>query len=394
MNRPSSKRKQYWWQHIAELTTIETADPAVNRRGQLLAIFFLLIFVLLFYILLDNAIQFALRPNTEYAVYILEELMIGALFYAFWYRNRKGKVQSTAYISITATILIAALTSAPSYLEYILVIFALPIGISSFIIRPSSSFLFTLLTMLAFSISSFIYNHAWEYNLVALLSLLALAFMTWVTAQQLENTLQKNSELLATLRKSNANIQDAYETTLEGWSHALDMRDKETEGHTQRVTELTLKIARAIGMGGEELVHIRRGALLHDIGKLGVPDYILHKPSQLTEEEMNIMKQHPRNAYGLIYPIQYLRPSTDIPYYHHEKWDGSGYPQGIKGKEIPLPARIFAIVDVYDALTNNRPYRKAWTKKQTLDYIKSESGKHFDPQLVDVFLKEVGKDAN
>ncbi len=166
----------------------------------------------------------------------------------------------------------------------------------------------------------------------------------------------------------------------------MDLRDKETEGHTLRVTKLAEQLCRIMGVEEGELIHARRGALLHDIGKLGVPDSILLKPEKLTEEEWKIMRQHPKYAYDMIQPIEYLRPALDIPYCHHEKWDGSGYPGGLKGKEIPLVARIFAIVDVWDALISDRPYRPAWDQDKVMEYIKDQSGKHFDPYVVEQFM--------
>ena len=191
------------------------------------------------------------------------------------------------------------------------------------------------------------------------------------------------------LGQMNAELTDAYERTIEGWSHALDLRDKETEGHSQRVADLTLRLAIAMGINEAELVHIRRGALLHDIGKMGVPDRILLKPDTLTDEEWVIMHQHPQFAYDLLKDIEYLRPALDIPYFHHEKWDGSGYPHGLKGNKIPQAARIFSIVDVWDALTSERPYRPAWPQEKVKKYIKSLSGIQFDPEVVDRFLQMV-----
>ncbi len=195
-----------------------------------------------------------------------------------------------------------------------------------------------------------------------------------------------NTSLLEDLHRTNVELSLAYDTTLEGWSKALDLRDKETEGHTQRVVDITLRIAQSMGIDDVELTHMRRGALLHDIGKMGIPDSILLKAGPLTDEEWEIMRRHPVYAYELIYPITHLRPSLDIPYCHHEKWDGSGYPRGLKGEQIPLAARIFAVVDVWDALTSDRPYRKAWTSKKALDYIREQSGKYFDPHVVEIFL--------
>lgn len=194
-----------------------------------------------------------------------------------------------------------------------------------------------------------------------------------------------NSNLFTGLQRSNFNLTQSYDKTIEGWSKALDLRDKETEGHTQRVTELTVKLARSAGMTEEQLVHVRRGALLHDIGKMGVPDSILLKPDKLTDEEWVIMRMHPTFAHDLLFPIAYLHDAMDIPYCHHEKWDGSGYPRGLKGEAIPLSARLFAVIDVFDALTSDRPYRKAWDVERTIAYIRDQSGTHFDPRAVELF---------
>jgi len=195
-----------------------------------------------------------------------------------------------------------------------------------------------------------------------------------------------SATLFNDLQRSNVELLMAYDRTLEGWSKALDLRDKETEGHTLRVTELTLQLARTLGVSEEQLVHIRRGALLHDIGKMGIPDSILLKPGALTEEEWVIMRKHPVYAYELLFPITYLRPAVDIPYCHHEKWDGSGYPRGLKEDQIPLAARIFAIIDVWDAVRSDRPYRPAWPEEKAIDYLRNQSGTHFDPKLLDTFL--------
>ena len=196
----------------------------------------------------------------------------------------------------------------------------------------------------------------------------------------------ENIQLINNLQRSTDELELAYDATIEGWSHALDLRDKETEGHTQRVTDRTVKLARRFGISEKELVQVRWGALLHDIGKMGVPDGILLKPGPLTEEEWVVMKKHPGLAYEMLEPIHYLGKALDIPYCHHEKWDGSGYPRGLNGIKIPVSARIFAVVDVYDALTSDRPYRKAWPKEQALDHIRDQSGKHFDPEVVNIFL--------
>jgi putative nucleotidyltransferase with HDIG domain len=181
-------------------------------------------------------------------------------------------------------------------------------------------------------------------------------------------------------------LQESYESTLEGWAAALDLRDKETEGHSQRVTMLSLRLAEQMGLSKEFLTYVRQGALLHDIGKMAVPDHILHKKGPLTEQEKAIMRQHPVNAYNMLYPIAYLRPALDIPFCHHERWDGTGYPRGLKGDEIPLAARIFTVIDIWDALRSDRPYRKAWSERETLDYIQEQSGKSLDPTVVRHFV--------
>jgi PAS domain S-box-containing protein len=197
-----------------------------------------------------------------------------------------------------------------------------------------------------------------------------------------------NSSLFEQLQDSSTELTIAYDATLEGWAKALELRDRETEGHAHRVIELSLQIADRLGISGESLQHIRRGALLHDIGKMGIPDSILLKPGPLTPAEWEIMRQHPVHAFNMLKTIEYLSPALEIPYCHHEKWDGSGYPQGLKADAIPLSARIFAVVDVWDALTSNRPYRLAWTEDQAREYIQMESGRHFDPDVVHAFLRE------
>jgi response regulator RpfG family c-di-GMP phosphodiesterase len=199
-------------------------------------------------------------------------------------------------------------------------------------------------------------------------------------------------QIFAGLQRSNLELSMAYDATIKGWSGAMDMRDHETEGHTQRVTEMTIRLAEIMGFSGEDIVQLRRGALLHDIGKLSVPDSILLKPGELTEEEAVIMRKHPQSAHDLLQPITYLQPALDIPYCHHEKWDGSGYPLGLKGENIPLAARIFTVIDVYDALRTDRPYRKAWSETEVVKFIREQSGISFDPKIVDKFLKLIDQE--
>jgi len=197
----------------------------------------------------------------------------------------------------------------------------------------------------------------------------------------------QSATLFQGLQRSNVELRLAYDTTIEGWANALDLKDEETHGHSQRVTNMTVELARSMGLSEDELVHIRRGALLHDIGKMGVPDAILLKPGELDEGERRIMQRHTTHAYELLSPIGFLRPAVDIPYCHHERWDGSGYPRGLAGEQIPLAARIFAVVDVFDALSSDRPYRKAWDPERVRQHLQQGAGTHFDPRVVRAFME-------
>jgi PAS domain S-box-containing protein/putative nucleotidyltransferase with HDIG domain len=192
-------------------------------------------------------------------------------------------------------------------------------------------------------------------------------------------------------KQAQRDLAEAYDTTLEGWAQALEMRDKETKDHSQRVTDLTVKMAQAMGIKGDDLAHIRRGAILHDIGKMAIPDEILLKRGKLTIRERKIVERHPNYSYELLSRIPFLEQAMDIPYCHHEHWDGSGYPRGLKGEEIPLPARIFTVVDVWDAVRSNRPYNRAWPREKAVQHLKDEAGKYFDPECVSLFLELVGQ---
>lgn len=202
------------------------------------------------------------------------------------------------------------------------------------------------------------------------------------------------NDMVNNLRSSKYALLEAYDKTIEGWAKALELRDADTEGHSQRVTTMTLDLAKKMGYRGEQLEHIRRGALLHDIGKMAIPDKILRKPKKLSKKELALIRQHPVFAKELIDQIEYLLPSLDIPYSHHENWDGTGYPQGLKGEEIPRPARIFTIVDVWDAIRSDRAYRPAMNKREAKKVIKDGRGTLFDPQIVDIFLKYITKKKN
>lgn len=198
-----------------------------------------------------------------------------------------------------------------------------------------------------------------------------------------------NAVLFDEAQRINTDLIRAYDATIEGWAKALEMRDGETEGHSQRVTQMTIELAIEMGVSGEDIVHIRRGSLLHDIGKMGIPDSILLKPGKLTDEEWDMMRKHAEYAFQMLSPIEFLRPAVNIAYSHHERWDGSGYPRGLVGEQIPLEARVFSVIDVFDALISDRPYRKAWQREAAVEYIQQQAGKQFDPAVVEVFLRKL-----
>ena len=211
-----------------------------------------------------------------------------------------------------------------------------------------------------------------------ILLLVAAAFI-WVVVGNMENHIERVKESEAELRKN-------YDLTLGAWAKVLEYRDKETEGHSRRLVELSTRLAQALGLSEEEIGHLRRGALLHDIGKLAIPDEILLKPGALNDPERRMMEQHPVYAKQMLSKVSFLQPCVEVAYSHHERWDGLGYPEGLKGKAIPLSARIFAVVDQWDALTSDRPYRNAWTREKVIAYIKENAGKIYDPEIVNVFL--------
>jgi|GEM_PF-1076790 len=389
----NTQKEKFTWQGLFSLLMkVETNDPTLKRKGELLALFIGLCWGMLVYVTLNNLIILLIDPTEEYRIFMWQNLTAFIPLHIFWVMNRRGYIVLTARLAILFSILGGLFFSDSRFIEYLMVVFALPVGMSSFILRPSSSFWYAGLVAAGYTGTSIWEGYVWEYNLTAIIALFALAFMTWATAHLLEQAQRDKDKLLDDLQHSNLEMYAAYETTLEGWSRALEFRDRETVGHTLRVTDLAVRISRRMGFSEDDLVHIRRGALLHDMGKLGIPDEILRKPEPLTDSEMQIMRLHPQIAVDLLTPIAYLQPALTIPKYHHEKWDGSGYPYGLKGEEIPLEARIFAIIDVYDALSYKRPYREAWAKEKVLDYIKKEAGKHFDPRLVEEFLKEVSSE--
>lgn len=215
------------------------------------------------------------------------------------------------------------------------------------------------------------------------------AGLLYIVIDNLQRAFNQMRHAEKEVRTLNQELTSAYDTTLDGWAKALELRDKETEGHSRRVTALAKLLAVKLGVSKEDLIHLYYGSLLHDIGKMGIPDEILHKPDKLTDEERKIVETHPTIAFNLLKNISYLQQAITVPHYHHEKWNGEGYPNGLKGENIPLLARIFSVIDVWDALISDRPYRKAWSKEKVINYMKEQSGKHFDPRILEVFLTDV-----
>jgi HD-GYP domain-containing protein (c-di-GMP phosphodiesterase class II) len=210
--------------------------------------------------------------------------------------------------------------------------------------------------------------------------------LCYILAYQVSLAIE-NAHLYQKAQTAAADLMQAYDSTLEGWSQMIDMRDRITVEHTRRVVARTLNLAGRMAVPESEMIHIRRGALLHDIGKVGIPDAILQKPAALSDDEMTVMRTHPVLAHQILSNISYLSAAMEIPYCHHERWDGSGYPRGLKGEDIPLAARIFSVVDVYDALTSDRLYRKAWKPAAALAYIQEHAGTFFCPEVVAGFLE-------
>jgi len=351
-------------------------EPGERRNARLLSLFLISLFGLFFLV------------NILYAVFIPNYMLPLADLFGYLFMGILYVISRSRYAKFAAVLMI---------IMFPLNIYSNIIGGTSLNIPITLSFLFPsyILASIWFSISGI--------AIFGIANMAIILFLPFLIPEIIPDYLSVVGPLavsvisivLLIIAKNHRNqielsrqreLRLAYDTTLEGWARALELRDKETEGHSQRVTELALELARKLNIRDQDLDHIRRGALLHDIGKMGISDEILHKPGSLTAEEFQIVKQHPQIAYDLLSPIPYLKKSLEIPYSHHEKWDGSGYPQGLKENEIPISARIFAIVDVWDALLSDRPYRVAWPRELVVDYISAESGKHFDPHITKIFL--------
>lgn len=305
--------------------------------------------------------------------------------------NRRGKTRSAGIILCATMYLAILIVSLDGYGLWDVSLIAYPFFIAaSALCFGRKSVKYLTMAVVAAILIIFIHQQAGfirpysemksDQNLCfLLLILIGCSLIIWYFVNCVEEGLKR-------AQKSEASLINAYDHTLAGWVKALEYRDKETEEHSKRVVDMTVRLARAMGVPESNIVHYRRGALLHDIGKITIPDSILLKKTSLTKEEMSVMQTHPEIAGEMLSSVGFLAPALDIPVYHHEHWDGSGYPYGLKGEEIPFPARVFAVVDSWEALGSNRSYRSAWAQEMIIQYLNENKGILFDPQVVDAFL--------
>ena len=305
--------------------------------------------------------------------FTIANLSVLALLTVTWVFNERHKVRVASYLYMISTFILCITGFPVQHSDQLLLYFAIPNIIVCFVAEKPAPLVFLALSAFSYSASYFTLGNSDPFNIFAVLCLVMLTLTAWKVAQILDKMFNQ--------------LIEAYDTTIEGWSQALEMRSQETEGHSHRVSELTLRLVRAMNIDETLWIHIQRGVLLHDIGKMGVPDEILCKDGPLTRAEWDVMHEHPTMAFQLLSRIPYLQPAIEIPYCHHEKWDGSGYPRGLKGEEIPLEARIFSVIDVWDAMRSHRAYRNAIPENQVIEYLYSESGRSFDPVVVKAFFE-------
>jgi HD-GYP domain-containing protein (c-di-GMP phosphodiesterase class II) len=346
----------------------------LEYRQKLLRVLLVMCFVITIALTVMNLIEWFKEPFAEWGIYNLvsDGLSISVILFLY-YGNQKGYVSLAGWLFALIIITTIPTSYSPAELNQTFLIMALPVAVSSFVIRPWASFVFTSGLIVFYNLTFFAYPGAFQYDLFSLIALCILSVGSYLTS--------------SILIKAISDAVRAYDETIQGWAKALEMRDSETMGHSQRIVDLTLLLAKKVGVRGIDLFHMRRGALLHDIGKMGIPDAILQKPGRLSDEEWIVMRRHPVYARDYLSKVSYLTAALDIPYSHHERWDGTGYPQGLKADEIPIAARIFAVVDVWDALTSKRPYLETWTKEEALAYIQEQAGRHFDPGIVVAFTE-------
>jgi len=345
----------------------------LEYRQKLLRVLLILCIVINTILMILALIDWMRDPFVEWGIYnLISGATVFALLLFLYQANQKGFTSLAGWLFGLSVLSTIPTTYSLSSLNETFLFMALPIALSSFIIRPRASFFFACFVIAGYSLLFLQSPGVFVYDPYSLIALGLLAVGSYLVS--------------SVLNKAISDAVRAYDETILGWAKALEMRDSETMGHSQRIVELTLRLAGKLGIKGIDLFHIRRGALLHDIGKMGIPDAILHKPGALSSEEWVIMRKHPEYAREYLDRVSYLTSALDIPYSHHERWDGTGYPQGLMEEEIPFAARVFAVVDVWDALTSQRPYRQAWSREKALEYIQQQAGRQFDPRIVAAFM--------
>ena len=332
--------------------------------------------LIIFGMLIFNLIDWGRDP--EWGTFnVITDIITFFVVLGVWWLNRRGRTLFASWIFIVVTSILIPLSYSIELYNQAVMILAIPTVLYSLLIQPWVSFFVAALSTLAYTITFIMTNQAFPYDYFSVLSLFVLALVSFLVTRILTQTIRE--------------VIQAYDETIQGWSMALELRDPLTKGHSERVVKLTLQLARLLGVKESQLIHLRRGVLLHDLGKMAVPDSILNKAGPLTELEWEVMRRHPIYAYQFLSSIDYLAPALEIPYCHHEKWDGTGYPRGLKGDQIPLSARIFAVVDVWDSLTSERVYRSTWSREQALEYIRDQSGKYFDPRVANTFCQIIAE---
>ena len=330
--------------------------------------------LIIFGMLVFNLIDWGRDP--EWGTFnVITDIITVFVVFSVWWLNHRGRTLFASWIFIVVTAILIPLSYSIELYNQAVMILAIPTVLSSLLIQPWVSFFVAALSTLAYTITFILTNQAFPYDYFSVLSLFVLALVSFLVTRILTHTIRE--------------VIQAYDETIQGWSMALELRDPLTKGHSERVVKLTLQLARTLGVKESQLIHLRRGVLLHDLGKMAVPDSILNKAGPLTELEWEVMRRHPIYAYQFLSSIDYLAPALEIPYCHHEKWDGTGYPRGLKGDQIPLSARIFAVVDVWDSLTSERVYRSTWSREQALEYIRDQSGKYFEPRVANTFCRVI-----
>lgn len=328
--------------------------------------------LLLVVILPFLTVEYVQNPDVQHLFFVINDAVL-LLIYLLLYRINQKLPQKEIFTLVLAISFYTCLTIIPiRHEEQLILNFALPTIVASFAGKRESSIIFAVCASLASVVYSLWAFPGEPFPYLAIVCLLFLAVLAYQVDLILDSMMTQ--------------VTSAYDRTIEGWSQALEMRNHETEGHSHRVAELTMQLVKKMGLDECRYVHIRRGVLLHDIGKMGVPDSILCKAGPLTESENLVMRKHPEYAYHLLENIPFLQPALQVPFCHHEKWNGTGYPRGLKGEEIPLEARIFSVIDVWDAMRSNRSYRAAIPEAQVVEYLRCETGRSFDPAVIKAFF--------